>query len=268
MRALRTGFLMVALVVAPTGAMPTVLAAPPPKSHVAAQRSARALIAANDSQFFSGQGAAFYTFNLQAGRYEVDVFAMYDSLNDPAASGECIFGAYIDGVQTPVHIPLSVPVPIVDAVPFHITPIMTVAAGEYKLDVLPLTDCDWRVSILDLKPATPAIDILAVRSYIIRGRVFTPTSVVPMGKPTDFSIFFSLAGSPPGPVSGQVAIRESAGIAQTYHLYAAKTDTKQFYVDVLFSRKAHDVPGVAVATFTITVGAVRASRALRFTLTS
>jgi hypothetical protein len=62
MRVLRTGLLMVALVVAPAGAMPTVLAAPPPPtSHVAAQRSARALIAANDSQFFSGQGAAFYT---------------------------------------------------------------------------------------------------------------------------------------------------------------------------------------------------------------
>jgi hypothetical protein len=269
MQIVRTGFVVLAALVAPISATPTALAAPasPPASHVAAQRPARTLVGAEDSEFFSGLGAAFYTFNLQSGRYEIDVFALYSSLNDPSGSGECLFGAYIDGVQTPVHISLSVPVPIVDPVPFHITPIVSLAAGEYKLDVLPLTDCEWRVTILDLKPVAPAIDILAVRSYLIHGRTFTPTNVVPMGQPTDFSVFYSLAGPPAGPLAGKVTIRESAGPAQTYHLYAAKTETKQFYVGILFSRQGHDVPGPAVATFTVTAGALHASRALHFTLT-
>jgi hypothetical protein len=41
---------------------------------------------------------------------------------------------------------------------------------------------------------------------------------------------------------------------------------KQMAVNVVFSQKLHDLPGPAVAKFTITVGKLQVSQSLKFTV--
>jgi hypothetical protein len=73
---------------------------------------------------------------------------------------------------------LSVPIPIADFPPFHYTPTVNLPAGHYKFVVLPLSDCDWNLTILRLGPAAPAIEIVSLAIYLHRGTTFTPTKVV------------------------------------------------------------------------------------------
>jgi len=271
---------VVVVVVAVAGAPASALAGPlaQPASHIPAGGVDRTVIAAQagDSQFFSGASAAVYTFVLRGGRYAIDVYAQYDPQNDPSGSGQCLFNGYLDNQTTGSHAPLGGVVPIGQFVPFHTAVTGTLSAGSYELNILPFTTCDWRVTILDLGPSptttvapiTSPVEILAVRSYIVRGTTFTPTTVVHMGQLIDFVVFYDLAAAS-GPLAGDITIKESGKGAQppqTFHLNAAKAGVKEFFAGIIFSRKTHDVDGPAVATFTIGASKQHTSRALNFTL--
>jgi hypothetical protein len=245
--------------------LPNVLAGP--ARHVTLSHPARM---AGDMQFFYGSGPAFEgPFSLAGGRYEVDLWAQYNSITaDASNSGECIFGAYIDGIETPIHLTLSVPVSIGDFVPFHYTPMVAFPAGHYKLVVLPGTDCDWRVSILRLGSAGPAIAITSLGIYLHRGNTFTPITVVHAGQTIDFSVFYRLAGNPIGTPSGRVAFSEHGKAIASYGLrpWTDAHGTKQLYINIKFGKVNAHAPQTVVATFTVTVGSLRASQSMSFTL--
>jgi hypothetical protein len=224
---------------------------------------------AGDAQFFYGSGPAFDgPFSLAGGRYEVDLLAQYNSITDVANSGECIFGAYIDGIETPIHLTLSAPVPVGDFVPFHYTPMVAFPAGHYRLVVLPGTDCDWRVSILRLGPSGPAIAITSLGIYLHRGNTFTPTTVVHAGQTIDFSVFYRLDGNPSGTPSGRVAFSEHGKAITSYSLrpWTDAHGTKQLYINIKIGKVNANSPQTVVATFTVTVGSLRASQSMSFTL--
>jgi hypothetical protein len=235
-----------AIVAVLTAGVPHAVAGPPRRP---AQMS--------DGQFFAGHGAAFHgPFSLLGGRYYVDVWAQDNAIYDPNDIG-CVFGAYIDGIETPLHLTLSAPLRV-----------RSFPAGHYKLSVLPGTDCDWRVSILPLGPAAPAIDVVAVRSFLHRGNTFTPTTVAHMGQTIDFAIFFTLQGAVSGTPAGTLSISEHGTNGGSFRLRPWKdTDgTRQLYANIMFTRKSGDTPGPATATFNIIAGTLRSRQTLGLTL--
>ncbi|HWE61305.1 MAG TPA: hypothetical protein VHB98_06310 [Chloroflexota bacterium] len=267
MKTSQSWFLVVmAIVVLLIAGLPNAVAA---RAHA----PGRAVIAsrAGDARFFSGHGGDLRgPFSLLGGRYELDVWARYNALYDAGNSGDCIFGAYIDGIETPMHVTLSTPIPIADFPSFHYTPTVYFPAGHYKLVIVPSSDCDWSVSILRLGPAVPAIDIVAVRSFLHRGNTFTPTSVVHWGQTINFAIFYTLQGAVSGTPAGTIAIAQHGKDFRTFHLRPWKdTDgTQQLYINLIFTPGKGATPGPAVAAFSVTVGTLHVHQSLDFTVAS
>jgi hypothetical protein len=144
------------------------------------------------------------------------------------------------------------------------------SAGIYRLYIFPGTTCDWSVEIVALGAPTtvaPAINIVLVGSYMEHGSAATPVKVVHMNQTAAFAVFYTVSGTLPGPLGGQIVVHEtSPGPTQTFHLFPAHNGTKQFYIDLTFAPKYGAVVGPATATFTITSGKLHVSRTLSFTI--
>ena len=256
------------------GTTPTALAAPAgPPPQVAAHRAGPTLTAPPVPPLFSGDGPATYTFGLEAGIYVVGVTAIYNAQNDPEGNGECSFYGHIDGVQNSTHVELSDLAPVVGMVDYFYNPVVTFAAGEYTLDVVWPTNCNWSVQIRYGQPVTTSttsasaarsIGIVSVGAYLIRGGKFTPVTVVPMGQPVYFFVFYKVVGSLPTTLTGHVTVQQRSGPPTTFSLKAVKGVDRAYFAGV-FSRKTA-LPGHATATFALTAGALRATRLLNFTL--
>jgi hypothetical protein len=233
---------------------------------------ARALTASRGSvaEFFQGSGPALHTFRLQAGLYDIQIDAQYDPLNDPDDSGECFFDGYLDNLTTGSHAPVGTSFPIQDDVPWFQPAVGNLTAGVYQLYIFIGTTCDWSVQIIALGPpttVTPGISIVSAGLYVEHGSKATPVRVVHMDQTTVFAVFYTISGTLPGPLAGQVVIHETKpGPTQTYRLAVAHNGTRQFYIGLTFAPKYGAVVGPAEATFTITSGDLRVSRTVRFTL--
>jgi hypothetical protein len=224
---------------------------------------------AADGRFFLGHGGAVNgPFALQGGKYQIDVWANYNSAYDAGNSGRCTFTAYLNGIEQPRFVNLGRGVPIVASRPYNTTLAVTLSAGHYKIIVSPYSDCDWHMTILSSGQTVPAIEIVGAQSYLHSGTDFTPTTLVHMGKSYDFSVFYRVVGGAKGKPAGTITLQEHTGSPQSARMFAAKDfyGFEQMAVDVVFSQKTHDTPGPAVATFTITVGKLHASQSLNFTL--
>jgi hypothetical protein len=92
--------------------------------------------------------------------------------------------------------------------------------------------------------------------------------MVHMGQSYDFSVFYRVVGGAKGKPAGTITFQEHTGPPQSARMVVAKDfyGFKQMAVDVTFSQKLHDVPGPAVATFTIINGKLHASLSLKFTV--
>jgi hypothetical protein len=257
------------------GTTPTALAAPagPPASHVEVQHAGPTLTAPPVPPLFSGEGPAAYTFSLEAGIYVVGVTAIYNAQNDPEGAGECSFYGHIDGVQNSTHVELSDLGPVVGMVDYFYNPVVTFAAGEYTLDVVWPTNCNWSVQIRYGQPVTTSttsssaarsIGIVSVGAYIIRGGKFTPVTVVPMGQPVYFFVFYKVVGILPTTLTGHVTVQQRSGPPTTFSLKAVKGVDRAYFAGV-FSRKTA-LLGHATATFALAAGPLRATRLLNFTL--
>jgi hypothetical protein len=252
------------------------IAAAGPAQQSAAQRpssAGRPALAAAEggvAEFFKGSGAALHTFSLQAARYDIEIYAQYNPVNDPSGSGECFFDGNFDNLTTGAHSPVGTSFPIQESVPWDQPAVGNLGAGTYRLYIFPGTTCDWSVEILALGPptaVTPALAIVSAGCYVEHGSTATPTKVVRMGQVTVFVVFYTVSGTLAASLAGQVVIHESgAGPTQTYRLTAAHNGTKQFYTGLIFAAKYHAVAGPATATFTITSGTLHVSRTVGFTL--
>jgi hypothetical protein len=220
------------------------------------------------AEFFKGSGAALYNFTLQAGRYDIQIYAQYTPVNDVSGSGECSFDGYLDNLTTGSHASVGTSFPIQEQVPWNQPAVGNLAAGTYQLYIFPGTTCEWSVEIVALGPpskVTPAIHIVFAGLYVEHGSKFTPVTVVHMDQTTDFSVFYTVSGTLPGPLTGQIVVHETKpGPTQTFRLAVATNGTKQFYIDLTFAPKYGAVVGPAEATFTITSGKLHASRTVHF----
>ncbi|HEY8285201.1 MAG TPA: hypothetical protein VIJ28_12535 [Chloroflexota bacterium] len=237
----------------------------PERSSGQAATSSRAA----DGRFFLGHGGAVPgPFRLDGGKYEINVWANYNSGYDANNSGTCFFTAYMNGVEQPRFVNLGRAVPVLASAPYRATLAVTFPAGHYKLIVSPFSDCDWTMTILSRGPAVPGIEIVAVQSYLHRGTTFTPSTVVHMGQSFDFSVFYRLVGGLRGRPAGTITFQEHANPPQSAPLFAGKdiNGFKQMFVNAAFSRKTHDTLGPALATFTVTVGKLQVSQSLNFTV--
>jgi hypothetical protein len=188
---------------------------------------------------FRGDGPAAYDFSVPDALYDIDLLASYDSANDPDNSGECLFGGYVDGVQAPIHVSLSDPVPVGQFVDWHQSPFVVLPTGQYKLEVLPGTTCDWHVTVLEIGPAV-AIAITGVHSYLPHGSGYTPSSVVHMGQTMAFTVLYAVYETLPGKLRGKLVVQEKgkgAAPPQSYSLVAAPNGVKGFYTGVIFAPK-------------------------------
>jgi hypothetical protein len=206
-------------------------------------------------------------FHLNGGKYVVNVLVNYNSGYD-SGSGQCLFTAYMNGVEQPAFLSLGAAVPVLPSAPYRATIPVTATAGHYKLIVSPTTTCDWSITILSSGPAAPGIEVVGAHSYLHVGTNFTPKSVVHMGETFLFEVFYRLVGGLKGTPTGTITIQEHAGGPQTYPLLIAKdaNGIKQMYNNVVFTQKSGDTPGAAVVKFTITVGGHRVSKRLKFTV--
>ncbi|HVC82202.1 MAG TPA: hypothetical protein VNL35_17055 [Chloroflexota bacterium] len=224
---------------------------------------------AADGRFFMGHGGALNgPFSLQGGKYEITVWAYYNSAYDAGNSGTCFFTGYLNGMEQPRFVSLGAGVPVLASAPYHTALAVTFPAGHYKIMVSPVSNCDWNMTILSRGQTVPAIEIVGVQSYLQSGSTFTPTTVVHMGQSYAFSVFYRVVGAIKAKPAGTFTLLEHAGSPQSSPLYAGKDfyGFKQMAVNVVFSRKAHDTPGPAVARFTITAGKLHVSESLPFTL--
>jgi hypothetical protein len=222
------------------------------------------------AEFFKGSGAALRTFSLQAARYDIEIYAQYNPVNDPSGSGECFFDGNFDNLTTGAHSAVGTSFPIQESVPWDQPAVGNLGAGTYRLYIFPGTTCDWSVEVVALGPptaVTPALDIVSAGCYTEHGSRATPTKVVRMGQATVFVVFYTVSGTLAASLAGQVVVHESGtGPTQTYRLTAANNGTKQFYIGLIFAPKYHAVVGPATATFTITSGTLHVSRTVGFTL--
>jgi len=207
-------------------------------------------------------------FSLQGGRYDINVLATYNALYDAGNSGQCLFTAYMNGVEKPQFVSLGTAIPVRASAPYLPTVAVTFPAGHQKLIVSPTTNCTWSITILRRGSSVPGIEIVGVQSYLIRGTTLTPTTVAHMGQSLEFFVFYRLVGGLTGTPKGTITFQEHASPPQSAPLVAVKdaNGLKQMGVTSAFSLKAHDTLGPAVATFAITVGTLHMSESLRFTL--
>jgi hypothetical protein len=235
-----------------------------------AGRAATASRAA-DGRFFLGHGGAVNgPFALQGGKYQINVWANYNSAYDAGNSGMCTFTAYLNGIEQPRFVNLGRGISIVASGPYNTTLAVTLSAGHYKIIVSPYSDCGWNMTILSSGQTVPAIEIVGAQSYLHSGTDFTPTTIVHMDQSYDFSVFYRVVGGAKGKPAGTITLQEHTGSPQSARMFAAKDfyGFKQMAVNVVFSQKMHDTPGPAVAKFTITVGKLQVSQSLNFTLVS
>jgi hypothetical protein len=226
---------------------------------------------AADGRFFLGHGGAVNgPFALQGGKYTINVFANYNSAYDAGGSGMCTFTAYLNGIEQPRFVSLGKGVSIVASGPYNTALAVTLSAGHYKIIVSPYSDCDWNMTILSRGPAVPGIEIVGAQSYLHQGTDFIPTTKVHMDQSYDFSVFYRVVGGAKGKPAGTITLQEHTGSPQSAAMFAGKDfyGFKQMAVNVVFSRKTHDTPGPAVATFTIKVGKLQVSQSLNFTVVS
>ena len=222
-----------------------------------------------DGRFFLGSGGAVDgPFRLQGGQYAIDILATYTSSYDAGSSGSCLFTAYLNGIETPQFVSLGTAIPVQASAPYLTTIAVTFPAGHQKLIVSPTTNCTWSLTILRRGPSVPGIEIDAVQSYLIRGTTVTPTTVAHMGQSAGFSVFYRLVGGLKGTPKGTITFQEHTGAPQSAPMVPVKdvNGIKQMAVTAAFSRKEHDTPGPAVATFAIAVGTLHVSEVLHFTL--
>ncbi len=164
---------------------------------------------AADGRFFQGNGGAVDgPFSLQGGRYDINILATYNSSYDAGNSGQCLFTAYLNGIEQPRFVDLGRAVPVLASAPYNATLSVTFSAGHYKLMVSPVSECDWNMTILSRDSSVPGIEIMGVQSYLHSGNAYTPTTVVHMGQSFDFSVFYILAGGLKGKPKGTITFQE------------------------------------------------------------
>lgn len=267
----RNRVLLVVAVLALAPGLPGAVAGavPHPTAAVAAPTANRGLVPAQapTSQFFQGDTAGEYPFSLQPGTYEVQAVASYSPLNDPSNTGQCSFDAHINdpGMPAPIELSGGAPVPVTSFGNFNYSLINDFSAAQNTLVVMPFTTCDWTVTILPYKSttATPGITIQTTGVFLMRSGKLTPTAVVPFSQDVYFVVSYTVTGTLPSTLHGTITIKYVARPAQTFTLSGVKGVPKAYWEGV-FSPKTK--PGPTVATFTLTAGSLRASRALHFTL--
>ena len=266
---------VVAIVVLLIAGIPSAAAGPArrPAHLFPAHSPSRAVITsrAADGKFFQGHGGSLNgPFSLMGGRYELDVWARYNSLYDATGFGQCLFTAYMNGVEHPQFLSLGTAVPVVASGPYHFTPTVYFPAGHFKLIVSPASDCDWSVTILRHGPAVTGIDVAEVDILHKIGGTFTPTTTVRMGETITFALFYSLTGLPGVKATGRIAISENGRDGGSYPLRVGPdiNGFKQLYQGIVFTLKSGDTPGPATVTLTVTAGKFHVARTVKFTLKS
>ena len=90
------------------------------------------------------------TFSIPAGAYSENTQASYDPANDPSGTGECLFSGAFDYLSgSGFSAPLGGNAPITAMSPINGPPVkLTLAAGDYKIDIYPATTCSWTVELV------------------------------------------------------------------------------------------------------------------------
>ena len=100
--------------------------------------------------YSGGVGGGVDTFSIPAGSYSENTQASYDPANDPSDTGECLFSGAFDYLSgSGFSAPLGGNAPITAMSPINGPPVkLTLAAGDYKIDIYPATTCSWTVELV------------------------------------------------------------------------------------------------------------------------
>ena len=139
---------------------------------------------APDGRFYLGHGGAVRgPFHLSGGKYVVNVLVNYNAGFD-SGSGQCLFTAYMNGVDDPGRLGLGTAVPVLPSAPYRTAISVTATAGRYKLIVSPTTTCDWSIAILSTAPAAPESTSWGLRATFTSAVASHPSRWCTWGRPS------------------------------------------------------------------------------------
>lgn len=227
-------------------------------------------LAHDDAFTFHGSGGQQHTVALQGGRYVIDIYAGFFAATHPGAS-MCSFTATLNGVEHPIPGGLSVlgTVQVTGFSPYHYIPTLTLQPGHYTLNVTPLTDCDWSVSIGGGGSGHPVISFGDAGIYHQLGGANEKTSIVETaGKPYSFGFVYNAWGDGFTAPTARLTVLQHSHVLHTYALaptFGAYGQTG-FATSRSFRPGSGDPPGAYTARYAVVLGGKKVTKSVDYTV--
>ncbi len=223
----------------------------------------------DDAFAFHGTTGATHTVALQGDRYVVDVFAAPNPATTPA-DGSCSFTASLNGVEHPITGGLSTLGSTIVSTysAWRWIPTLDLQAGHYTLNVSPLTDCYWTVSIGGgTGHPTFAFGDAGIDHTLARHTV-KATVVERNDQSYTFSFAYNAWGEGYAAPTASVAIVTGGRTLHTYALAPGIAADGQTSFDLTraFHAGRGDAPGRYTARFTARFGGKTFTKATDYTL--
>jgi hypothetical protein len=255
---------------APSQASPT--ATPP-----AASKTPTPASAGGSSNGHTSGGTDYYSYTgtsgirrgpltLHGGRYVVAVL-----VHTQPGQMVCSFGAFLNGIEHPLTHGQSVldpGVPIEGSIPYDYVPTLQLQAGHYSLEVSPISDCSWSITIVGGGVGHPVIDVHSMLLYhSVNGTIYTTTSLA-VGEVGTFGMKYSAWGDGSKGPKGTATLYRGGKLVRTYTL--RDLIAPDGYTALIIGLKFDNTYplGAYSIRFDLSFGKAHATRTLPFTLTS
>jgi FlaG/FlaF family flagellin (archaellin) len=257
----------------PTATQPSAAQTPTPTSASATPRAqtsgGSSTASSGGTDYSSYNGTAGFrrsSLSLRGGRYVVAVL-----VHTQPGQVVCSFGAYLNGIEHPLTHGQSVldpGVPIEGSIPYDYVPTLQLQAGHYNLEVSPISDCSWSITIVGGGVGHPVIHVHSMLLYhTVNGTIYTTKSLA-VGEVGTFGMKYSAWGDGSKGPKGTATLCRGGKLVRTYTLrdVIAPDGYTALIIGLMFD---NTYPlGAYSIRFDLSLGKAHATRTLPFTLTS